>query len=72
MARPIKDPRPKRDLEADAAAALEAAGDLPPGPERTAALRRAGILRNAVELQGLFSSAQGSLKTRPAHRGGNR
>jgi hypothetical protein len=54
MARPIKDPKPKLDLEAEALAALEEARALPPGPERTEAMKRAGILRNAVDMQGLL------------------
>ena len=55
MSRPIKNPKPRLDLEAEALAALEEARALPHGPERTEAMKRAGILRNAVELQGLFS-----------------
>lgn len=54
MARPIKDPKPKLDLEAEALAALEGARALPPGPERTEAMKRAGILRNAVDMQELL------------------
>jgi hypothetical protein len=56
MSRPIKNPKPRLDLEAEALAALETARALPHGPERTEAMKRAGILRNAVELQGLFST----------------
>jgi hypothetical protein len=54
MARPIKNPRPKLDLEAEALAAMEKARALPHGPERIEAMKQAGILRNAVELQGLL------------------
>jgi hypothetical protein len=54
MARPIKDPKPRLDLEVVALAALEEARALPPGPERTEAMKRAGILRNAVDMQGLL------------------
>lgn len=54
MARPIKNPRPRLDLEAEALAALEKARALPHGPERTEAMQRAGVLRNAVELQELL------------------
>jgi hypothetical protein len=59
MGRPIKNPKPKRDLEADALAALELARALPPGPARTEAMKRAGILRNAADLQGLFFDKRG-------------
>jgi hypothetical protein len=59
MARPIKDPRPKLDLEVEAVAALEIARALPPGPARTEAMKRAGVLRNAVDLQGLLFAKRG-------------
>jgi hypothetical protein len=61
MGRPIKNPRPKRDLEADALAALELARAMPPGPARTEAMKRAGILRNAADLQELFLARRGRL-----------
>src|SRR5258708_1010608 len=54
MPRPNKKPRPKLDLEAEALAALEQARTMPPGPERNVAMKQAGILRNAAELQGIF------------------
>jgi hypothetical protein len=54
-----KDLRPKRDLEADALAALVQARTLPPGPERTEAMKKAGILRNAADLQGIFFAKRG-------------
>jgi hypothetical protein len=54
-----KDVRPKFDLEAEAVAALEQARNLPPGPERTEAMKKAGILRNAVDLQGVFFAKRG-------------
>ena len=54
MARPIKNPQPKLDLETEALAALELARALAPGPERTEAMKRAGVLRNAVDMQGLL------------------
>jgi hypothetical protein len=38
------------DLDAKAAAALDEARELPPGPERTEALKRAGLLRNAADV----------------------
>jgi hypothetical protein len=59
MARPIKNPRPKRDLETEALAALETARSMAPGPERTEAMKRAGILQNAVDMQGLLFAKRG-------------
>jgi hypothetical protein len=59
MAPDDKDPRPKLDLEAEALAALEKARTMPPGPERTEAMKKAGILRNAVDLQGIFFAKRG-------------
>ena len=55
MARPVKNPRPKIDLEIEALAALDMARKMAPGPARTEAMKRAGILRNAADLQGLLS-----------------
>jgi hypothetical protein len=54
-----KDNRPKRDLDIEATAALDMARALPPGPERTEAMKRAGILRNAADMQGLFFAKRG-------------
>jgi hypothetical protein len=59
MAHESKDPRPKLDLETEAVAALERARTLPPGPERTEAMKKAGILRNALDLQGVFFAKRG-------------
>jgi hypothetical protein len=59
MARPIKNPRPKLDLETEARAALEQARAMAPGPERTEAMKRAGVLRNAVDMQGLLFAKRG-------------
>jgi len=59
MAPPIKNPRPKLDLETEALAALEQARALAPGLERTEAMKRAGILRNAVDMQGLLFAKRG-------------
>jgi hypothetical protein len=59
MARPIKNPRPRLDLETEALAALERARALPHGPERTEAMKQAGILRNAVDMQGLLFAKRG-------------
>ena len=47
------------DLDAKAAAALEEARDMAPGPDRTAAMKRAGILRNAADIQGIFFAKRG-------------
>jgi hypothetical protein len=54
MARPKKDPAARIDLHAHALSALEEARKMKPGVERTEAMKRAGILRNAADLQGLF------------------
>jgi hypothetical protein len=59
MARRIRDPRPKLDLDVEALAALEEARAMPPGPERTQAIKRAGILRNAADLTGLLFAKRG-------------
>jgi len=59
-----KGPRPDIDLEADALMALEQARAMTPGPERTEAMKRAGRLRNAADLQGLFFAKRG----RPAEK----
>jgi len=54
-----KDPRPEPDLDEQAQIALDAARRMKPGPERTEAMKRAGILRNAADLQGLFFARRG-------------
>jgi hypothetical protein len=59
MAEEKKEQRPKRDLDAEALLALEEARAMRPGPERTEAMKRAGILRNAADLQGLFFAKRG-------------
>ncbi len=50
---------PDLDLQAHALAALEEARAVPPGPERTAAMKKAGILRNAATLRGMFFAKPG-------------
>jgi hypothetical protein len=55
----LKNPLPRIDLEAEALAALEEARANAPGPKRTEALERAGILRNAVDMQGLPFAKRG-------------
>jgi hypothetical protein len=59
MTQEKKDRRPKLDLEAEALAALEGARTMPPGPERTEAMKKAGILRNAADLRGVFFAKRG-------------
>jgi hypothetical protein len=59
MVQEKKAPRPKLDLEAEASAALEKARTMPPGPERTEAMKKAGVLRNAADLRGVFFAKRG-------------
>ena len=47
------------DLDAKATTALEEARDMPSGPERTDAMKKAGILRNAADIQGIFFAKRG-------------
>jgi hypothetical protein len=54
-----KGQRSKLDLEAAALAALEEARALPPGAQRTEAMKQAGILRNAVDVQGIIFAKRG-------------
>lgn len=51
--------RPALDLEAEAQAALEKARSMPPGPERTRAMKKAGNLRNAATLLGIVFAKRG-------------
>ncbi|MGE9008531.1 hypothetical protein ACO2JO_08105 [Leptospira interrogans] len=46
----MKEPVDVRNLDAEATAALEEARNMPPGPDRTEALKKAGILRKAADL----------------------
>jgi len=46
-------------LHAKAAAALDEARELPPGAEKTEALKKAGLLRNAADIHGLFFAKRG-------------
>ena len=59
MPRPNKNLRPKLELEAEALAALEQARTMPPGSERNEAMKQAGVLRNAAELQGISFAKRG-------------
>jgi hypothetical protein len=47
------------DLDAQAQTALDEARAMPPGPEKTEALRRAGMLRNAADAKGFFFAKLG-------------
>ena len=55
---PIHSPL-NRDLDAEATDALEAARLMPPGPDKTDALKKAGLLRNAADVNGLFFARRG-------------
>jgi hypothetical protein len=48
-----------RDLAAEAATALEQARQMPPGPARTEAMKNAGALQNAADMQGVFFAKRG-------------
>jgi hypothetical protein len=47
------------DWDAKATEALEAARLMPPGPEKSEALKKAGMLRNAADIRGLFFAKRG-------------
>jgi hypothetical protein len=51
--------RPELDLDAEALVALEEARAMPHGPERTEAMKKAGFLRNAADLQGISFARRG-------------
>jgi hypothetical protein len=51
--------RPDRDLHMEALLALEQARAMPQGPARSEALKRAGILQNAADMQGLTFAKRG-------------
>jgi hypothetical protein len=51
--------RPQQDLQLEALAALEQARAMPHGPARSEALKRAGILQNAADMQGLLFAKRG-------------
>ena len=48
-----------RDLDAEAEAALEAARLMPPGPGKTEALKKAGLLRKAADANGIVFAPRG-------------
>ena len=54
-----KDLRPDLDLDAEASLALEEARRMPPGPERIEAMKKAGVLRKAADLRGVFFAKRG-------------
>ena len=47
------------DWDVKATEALEAARLMPPGPEKSEALKKAGMLRNAADIRGLFFAKRG-------------
>jgi hypothetical protein len=51
--------RPQRDLHMEALAALEQARAMPHGPARSEALKRAGILQNVADMQGVLFAKRG-------------
>ena len=51
--------RPQRDLHMEALMALEQARAMPHGPARSEALKRAGILQNAADMQGVLFAKRG-------------
>jgi len=51
--------RSQPDLHIEALAALEQARAMPHGPARSEALKRAGILQNAADMQGLLFAKRG-------------
>jgi len=54
-----KNKRPELDLDAEAQAALDEAREMPQGPARTAALKKAGILRKAADSHGIIYAKRG-------------
>jgi hypothetical protein len=59
MDRKKTDVRSQPDLHIEALAALEQARAMPHGPARSEALKRAGLLQNAADLQGLLFAKRG-------------
>jgi len=53
MSEDKKHPQPDIDLDAQAQMALSEARAMPPGPERSEAMKKAGILRNAADKLGM-------------------
>jgi hypothetical protein len=55
----VKDIRQDLDLDAQAQAALDEARAMPPGPQKTEALKKAGLLRNAADVRGFMFAKRG-------------
>jgi hypothetical protein len=51
--------RQDRDIEAEADDALDAARSMPPGPGKTEALKKAGLLRRAADAHGVSFARRG-------------
>jgi hypothetical protein len=51
--------RRELDLDAEALTALDEARAMPHGPERTAAMKKAGILRKEADLHGIVFARRG-------------
>ena len=54
-----KNKRPELDLDAEAQVALDEARAMPQGPGRTAAMKKAGILRKAADSHGIIYAKRG-------------
>ena len=52
-------PQRSHDFAVDADEALQAARDMPPGPERVEALKAAGRLRNVADVDGPIFARRG-------------
>jgi hypothetical protein len=52
-----KNKRPEPDLDADAQAALDEARAMPQGRERTAAMKKAGLLRLPIHAESFMQGA---------------
>jgi hypothetical protein len=50
---------PDLDLDAEATMALEQAREMPQGPERTQAMKKAGLLRKAADSRGIVFAKRG-------------
>jgi hypothetical protein len=59
MAKQKKIRRTELDLDAEAVVALEEARAMPHGPERTEAMKKAGIIRNVADLRGIVFAKRG-------------
>jgi hypothetical protein len=59
MAKKRIEARSQQDLHIEALTALEQARAMPHGPARSEALKRAGILQNAADMQGLLFAKRG-------------